>query len=782
MVEWSLANLAAWSVQAAALVVAGAWLPTKLRLGVPRARLLLFRLLLVGCVGLPLAQPWHPGPAPVAVDRGIAERDVTLDLNAVAVDVTARTQAPAAPSVPLTSRMREWAAAVPWPLGVVAVLAAGTVVRLGWLALGLISLARLRRSSTVIDPPTESIAEAVIAVGVVADFRESSRVPRPVTFGLRAPVVIVPPGFTALDPRQQKAVACHELLHVRRQDWLRTFGDEIVRSLLWFHPGIWWLVEQIHLTAEQTIDRQVVALVGDRRSYLRALLALAESGAGPRLQPAACFLDHGHLRQRVAMLMEEASMSRVRFVASLVFVLAVLAAGGWWSVSAFPLHGAPAPLVVSAPLSAVPVSGGVSTPAPVATNQPPPPAPPTPPNAPPPNAPPAPPAPPPPAPPQQATRPGVATTPAGATLDEATLKRNIQLNPKDLTNYFTLAKVYEKGGDLAKAAATYESAIKAVPKEGAPYLQAAGFYQRQGNFEKTMEVLKRRTAVEPGNPEAHYTMAAYYWEKAYRDQALNEGEKRTYIDQGLSAADRALALKPEYVEALTYKNLLLRSQALLETDPEAQKTLLVEADKLRDQAIALRKANPPKVVAGVGTLYGAPPPPPPPPPPGKVVAGAPVPPDAPPPPPPPPPRYSGIVPASGVYVPGAATPPEPPKVVAGAPVPPDAPPPPPPPVGPDGTAAPVRVGGNIKAPVKLVDAKAVMPEEARAARVQGVVIVEALIGTDGKVHDAKVLRSIPMLDQAALDAVKQWEFTVTLLNGVPVPVVMTVTVNFTVDQ
>jgi protein TonB len=58
------------------------------------------------------------------------------------------------------------------------------------------------------------------------------------------------------------------------------------------------------------------------------------------------------------------------------------------------------------------------------------------------------------------------------------------------------------------------------------------------------------------------------------------------------------------------------------------------------------------------------------------------------------------------------------------------------------------------------------------------VIIEATIGGDGKVIDAKVLRSVPMLDEAALDAVRQWEFTPTLLNGAPVPIVMTVTVNF----
>jgi len=62
--------------------------------------------------------------------------------------------------------------------------------------------------------------------------------------------------------------------------------------------------------------------------------------------------------------------------------------------------------------------------------------------------------------------------------------------------------------------------------------------------------------------------------------------------------------------------------------------------------------------------------------------------------------------------------------------------------------------------------------------VQGVVILEALLGPDGNVQDARILRSIPLLDQAAIDAVKQWEFTPTLLNGTPVPVIMTVTVQF----
>jgi protein TonB len=81
-------------------------------------------------------------------------------------------------------------------------------------------------------------------------------------------------------------------------------------------------------------------------------------------------------------------------------------------------------------------------------------------------------------------------------------------------------------------------------------------------------------------------------------------------------------------------------------------------------------------------------------------------------------------------------------------------------------------------PTKILDVLPVYPPAAREARIQGVVILEALIDGKGKVEQARVLRSVSELDQAALDAVKQWVFTPTLINGKPVKVVMTVTVNF----
>ena len=102
-----------------------------------------------------------------------------------------------------------------------------------------------------------------------------------------------------------------------------------------------------------------------------------------------------------------------------------------------------------------------------------------------------------------------------------------------------------------------------------------------------------------------------------------------------------------------------------------------------------------------------------------------------------------------------------------------APPPPPPP-----PPAPLRVGGDIKEPKKTKNVPPIYPKIAQAAKVQGLVIIEAIISKEGDVKDAKVIRSVPMLDSAALDAVRQWKYTPPLLNGVPVDVVMTVTVNF----
>ena len=95
---------------------------------------------------------------------------------------------------------------------------------------------------------------------------------------------------------------------------------------------------------------------------------------------------------------------------------------------------------------------------------------------------------------------------------------------------------------------------------------------------------------------------------------------------------------------------------------------------------------------------------------------------------------------------------------------------------------PLRVGGNISPPVKTRDVKPLYPQDAQDASVEGVVVIEAIIDPEGRVEDTRIVRSVPMLDVAALDAVRQWEYVPTLMNGQPVAVVTAITVNFTLGK
>jgi len=105
------------------------------------------------------------------------------------------------------------------------------------------------------------------------------------------------------------------------------------------------------------------------------------------------------------------------------------------------------------------------------------------------------------------------------------------------------------------------------------------------------------------------------------------------------------------------------------------------------------------------------------------------------------------------------------------------------PIGTSGSFAggPYRVGATIKPPRRIHDVKPAFPLEALQARAHGNVVIEATIGVDGKVERTAVVHSIPLLDQAAVDAVKQWEYIPSILNGVAVSVVMLVVVNFTIQ-
>jgi protein TonB len=107
-----------------------------------------------------------------------------------------------------------------------------------------------------------------------------------------------------------------------------------------------------------------------------------------------------------------------------------------------------------------------------------------------------------------------------------------------------------------------------------------------------------------------------------------------------------------------------------------------------------------------------------------------------------------------------------------------APPPPPAPTSPPEPKQVMRLHSGINLPQRRVNVAPVYPTMALAVRKEGIVIIDATIDEQGNVTETRILRSIPLLDEAALAAVRQWKFSPTLLNGVSVPIVMTVTVNF----
>jgi tetratricopeptide (TPR) repeat protein len=172
---------------------------------------------------------------------------------------------------------------------------------------------------------------------------------------------------------------------------------------------------------------------------------------------------------------------------------------------------------------------------------------------------------------------------------EPILRQMIEMNPNDPNNYFVLANVYEQSGEYTQAEELLLKAREVKPNDPVVYTTLAAFYNRQGDFDKTMEALQARAQREPNNPEAFYTMSTYYWEKASKDFTLSRADKARFVKEGLAAADKAIELKSDYPEALTYKGLLLRTQALVETDPKVQQALVKEADTYRSRAEEIMK-------------------------------------------------------------------------------------------------------------------------------------------------------------------------------------------------
>jgi TonB family protein len=312
-----LGNLAAWSAQVAALIAAGGLAAFVFRLRVPRFRLAYWQTLLAMCLLLPAVEPW----------RRSADVNIEVTMGA------ARPVSPRHPAVYFP----------PWQQALLLALGCGCAARALWLAVGFGKLRRWRRDAQAFSPLPPRLDLWRAAVAPHADFRLSASVSGPVTFGLWRPLVVLPVHFAELPADIQEAIVCHELLHVRRHDWIVTVTEQAIRAALWFHPAVWWLIGQTQLAREQAVDSQAVALTRNRQQYLNALLAMA--GNPPRLDlaPAALFLRKRHLKNRVALLLKEVTMSKRNLISFCATTCGILLAAGWLALHTFPLQAAPAP-------------------------------------------------------------------------------------------------------------------------------------------------------------------------------------------------------------------------------------------------------------------------------------------------------------------------------------------------------------------------------------------------------------------------------------------------------
>jgi TonB family protein len=284
---------------------------------VPRFRLAYWQTLLAMCLLLPAVEPW----------RRSADVNIEVTMGA------ARPVSPRHPAVYFP----------PWQQALLLALGCGCAARALWLAVGFGKLRRWRRDAQAFSPLPPRLDLWRAAVAPHADFRLSASVSGPVTFGLWRPLVVLPVHFAELPADIQEAIVCHELLHVRRHDWIVTVTEQAIRAALWFHPAVWWLIGQTQLAREQAVDSQAVALTRNRQQYLNALLAMA--GNPPRLDlaPAALFLRKRHLKNRVALLLKEVTMSKRNLISFCATTCGILLAAGWLALHTFPLQAAPAP-------------------------------------------------------------------------------------------------------------------------------------------------------------------------------------------------------------------------------------------------------------------------------------------------------------------------------------------------------------------------------------------------------------------------------------------------------
>jgi len=317
----SLQNFFSWAAQVSILALLGAVLPVVFRIDHPRSHLAYCYALLVTCIVLPLVQPsQHPLVSAVTAQLAQPPREFTNENSAGFDGAAARA---------VVSRVVAWT------------LLMGIAARLCWFTIGVWRIRRYRINAAPLQYFPSIIRKACKLTDQSALVCLSSNDIGPVAFGFFRPVVLLPPSFLTLDPDSQCAVLCHELMHVKRRDWIVTVIEELIAAFLWFHPAVWWLLGQTKLAREQVVDAEVIHRTAAPDPYIDALLVLAGAHPDRALLPVPLFLHRRQLIRRLRSLLIRRRVSKLRLTSSYVVILAVLAFACHVAFMSFPMIGEP---------------------------------------------------------------------------------------------------------------------------------------------------------------------------------------------------------------------------------------------------------------------------------------------------------------------------------------------------------------------------------------------------------------------------------------------------------
>jgi len=169
------------------------------------------------------------------------------------------------------------------------------------------------------------------------------------------------------------------------------------------------------------------------------------------------------------------------------------------------------------------------------------------------------------------------------------LSEYIKEHPEDKKANEYLVSMYLQADKYDEAIAFYQQRLQADPSDTKAIQSLAAMYFKKGDFQKGFEWLEKRATMEPNNPEGYVMIGVQAWDRSYHYPDLDPAIRGQIVDKGIAAVEKALKIKADNFDALTYINLLYREKAKMEADPAKQQELIATADKYRQEALDLRK-------------------------------------------------------------------------------------------------------------------------------------------------------------------------------------------------